>query len=438
MYFTYQSGQLEVELLDINSDPIPNLEVSLAPSSQWTNNPNHITTTTNSSGIASFLVPTGESYKVVLPEIEEHYYYPDVIVTTAGSTSKKLTYDSYPYVYPQDILITGDTAFLKSGTLVASTTTQEVTGQFTTEWTSNLEEYITLTPNGTSCSIAVHTNPEEEDIAGQITVQFKKLNGEVLAEKSIDVIVQAMSIAFTSEENGSLLAAFYNEGLCESDQFITKKEMQAITSDQLKTTLYTHHEENNVSDIISLDELKFLIINEIKSSTFRYCTNVTVITLPQNCSLYRYAIFENKHLSNLSVLNVFNGLIEVQLLDKQHKIEVNTYGTALTLIQDFFYKNRKNVLCLCSNGSEISTSLKLVDVFEIDGNIINNTNVTSLDITLTYMPVYDTIYDHYFDNTFYYVKDIVFNIRGNIDKQVHFGHFNSLITLQINSTVETA
>ena len=114
----------------------------------------------------------------------------------------------------------------------------EYTGILSGEWslTGDITSYATLTGNGLTAVLDIHSNPIY--VTGTLQCVLKKFSGATLTTKTLSVSITDDTIAITKAENPYLMALMYEkfnaDGKCAHEDYMTKAECALITDSDLQ------------------------------------------------------------------------------------------------------------------------------------------------------------------------------------------------------------
>ena len=234
----------------------------------------------NLSG-ASFNAETG-----VLTTIEAGYRrditISAIVYTTKGSQTVSTTVRVSAKVYPTSGTISGANRIENAEeTYTLEYSTEGVNGEYTTVWTlTGFDGYAEIKSSNRDSCVVKKLNEATTTIQGTIKCQAKKANGSSLftATKTIEMLNENIA-----ETDPGVCAALYSVGLCANESYVTKDEAARVTANDLQpgTSTSTSLLYAFRSKLKSFDGFRhFIGVTEIKDQTFRSCSNLKSITIP--------------------------------------------------------------------------------------------------------------------------------------------------------------
>ena len=185
-------------------------------------------------------------------------------------------------VYPSSLVLNGPNRIEnETANYSWSSSTQNITGVYKTEWTliGDIKNYASITSSdANSCIITRHLIPETI-ATGIIKITIlKEHDNTIVTTCETSVSLVNPDVIMTFETNPDVLNILYNNGLCNSDQYLLKSEAQSIT-----TFIKDGKSIFKGTNITKFDEFaEFSEFITIPAYTFDECTYLTQITIPDS------------------------------------------------------------------------------------------------------------------------------------------------------------
>lgn len=218
------------------------------------------------------------------------------------------------YVFPADATIVGESNPVENGTYTWSTTTQNVDGAYTAEWTLSGEitsQVEIASQDNTKCVMNIIGVPTDF-VYGTLTLTLRKANGTVIVTTTKSLAAVIEGVVITSKSNAPIQACLYAAGLVANENYSLQSELEKITANQLQpgTTSETSIFYLKESEIEHFDEFKYFTgVTSINSYTFggiNDYSNFKRIVLPPNLKEIKKRAFYSGGLENI----VFNDRLE--------------------------------------------------------------------------------------------------------------------------------
>lgn len=318
-----------------------------------------VTYTTTSGAMKGITVGVGTFY---LNDVQYGTSMTIVPITTGVGewdwTTKTFIYDrdnnaveNNAYVFPQNATIVGESNPVENGTYTWSTTTQNVDGPYTAEWSLSGEitsQVEIASQDNTKCVMNIIGVPTEF-YYGTLTLTLRKTDGTLLATATKSLAAVIEDVIVTSKSNEVLQTVLYKYGLVANETYSLKSEIEKITYDQLfygntdRKSIFYEYDTSGGSrpDLRSFDEFQYFTgVTKLPDFALHGLNNLSSVILPSTItSIGRQAIY-GISIKTLTIPSSVTSFSRNSVSGNRNLKSIISYAKATKLTQECFEENR--------------------------------------------------------------------------------------------------